>query len=92
MVEAASAPIVAHEAADYRTFDLQQMKARSMELKVAGSEKVTVAAVSFDTFRVEVRALDGPPEPMTLWIAKEPRKMVKVAAVIGPSTISAELK
>jgi len=75
----------------YRTLD-PQLKPRIVELKVAGTEKVTVAAGSFEALRVETRALDGAPEPMTLWMDKGSRKLVKMAAVIGPTTVSAELK
>ena len=63
-----------------------------IELKVTGTEKVTVAAGSFETLRIETRALDGAPEPMTLWMEKRSRKLVKVTAVVGPATLSAELK
>jgi len=87
-----SLPLADGYATTYRTFDLQQLKAKMVELKVIGTEKITVAAGSFETFRVETRALDGAPEPMTLWMEKGSRKLVKMAAVVGAVTVSAELK
>jgi hypothetical protein len=75
----------------YRTLD-PQLKPRMIELKVTGTEKVTVAAGSFETLRIETRALDGAPEPMTLWMDKHSRKLVKMEALVGPAAVSAELK
>jgi len=39
-------PLAEGYSTTFRTFDLQQMKARTIELKVAGMEKVTVPARS----------------------------------------------
>ena len=52
----------------------------------------SASAGTFDTFRVEMNALDGAPGQMTLSVAKEPRKAVKMAATMAPATISAALK
>ena len=54
------------------------MQAKAMELKVIGSEQVTVPAGTFDAFKVEVSAADG--GKTTMWIAKSPRKPVKATA------------
>ena len=75
----------------FRTFDLQSMKPKMVELKVTGAEKVTVPAGSFEALRIETHALDGTPEPMTIWMDKATRKPVKMTATVGPATISAEL-
>jgi Protein of unknown function (DUF3108) len=85
-------PLAEGYSTTYRTFDVRQMKATMIELKVAGSEKVTVPAGTFDTLRVEVKALEGRPEPMTLWVARVPGRIVKMTAIVGPQTVSAELK
>jgi hypothetical protein len=66
-----------------RGFDTDTMKADRMQLKVAGSEKVTVAAGSFDCYRVEISSTDGAIENYTVWIAKDSRKPVKFAAMLA---------
>jgi hypothetical protein len=79
----------------FRNFDLQKQKVKLMALKVAGSESVTVPAGTFDTFKVELSSADGGADKQTLWIAKDPRKAVKVAAVLaemGGATLTAELE
>ncbi|HTS61897.1 MAG TPA: alpha/beta fold hydrolase [Candidatus Acidoferrales bacterium] len=76
----------------FRNLDLQRMKSNLHQLKVVASEKVTVPAGTFDAFRVEIAATDGSADQMTLWIAKDPRKAVKMSAVMPGATISAELQ
>jgi len=78
----------------FRTFDAQKQKDRVMQLQVAGSEKVTVPAGTFDAFKVEVAAGDGGADKITVWIAKESRKPVKFSTVVaemGGATVTAEL-
>lgn len=61
---------------------------------MAGSEKVTVAAGTFDAFKVELTSADGGPDRMTLWIAKDSRQAVKISAVMaqmGGAIMTAEL-
>ena len=61
---------------------------------MAGSESVTVPAGTFDTFKVVLSSAAGGSENVTLWIAKDPRKAVKVVAVMaemGGATMTAEL-
>jgi hypothetical protein len=79
----------------FRNFDLMAQKPKLMQLKVVGSESVEVPAGKFDAFKVEITRAEGGAEKVTLWIAKEPRKPVKVSAVMpqmGGATMSAELE
>jgi len=79
----------------FRNFDLQKQKAKLMQLKVAGSETVTVAAGKFETFKVEITSADGGPDQSTVWIAKDSRQAVKVSSVMGAmggATMTAELQ
>jgi hypothetical protein len=79
----------------FRNFDLQKQKVKLIALKVAGSESVTVPAGTFDTFKVELSSADGGSDKETVWIAKDSRKAVKVAAVMaemGGATLTAELE
>jgi len=78
----------------YRNFDPQKQKSKLIQLTVAGGESVTVPAGTFDAYKVELTSADGGPDKMTLWIAKDSRKAVKLAAVLaqmGGATLTAEL-
>jgi hypothetical protein len=78
----------------YRNFDLRTQKEKLLQLKVVGTESVTVPAGTFDTFKVEVTSADGGSDHQTLWIAKDSRKPVKAAVVLsemGGATMTAEL-
>jgi len=79
----------------FRNFDLQKQKVKLIALKVTGSESVTVPAGTFDAYKVELSSADGGTEKETVWIAKDPRKAVKVSAVLaemGGATLTAELQ
>jgi hypothetical protein len=79
----------------YHNFDLQKQKAKVLQLRVTGSESVTVPAGSFDAFRVEVTNQDNGAEKTTYWIAKDTRSAVKIAATMpqmGGATLTAELQ
>ena len=77
----------------FLNFDLQKAKGKTMQLKVIGSESVTVPAGTFDSYKVEISAADGP-DKQTLWVAKSPRKVVKIEAVLpqmGGAKMTSEL-
>jgi dipeptidyl aminopeptidase/acylaminoacyl peptidase len=79
----------------FRNFDLQKSKLKLMQLKVAGSEKVTVPAGTFETFAVEVTAAENPAEKVTYYVAKDTRTPVKIVAAIpsmGGAKLTAELQ
>ncbi|MGH9755005.1 MAG: alpha/beta fold hydrolase [Blastocatellia bacterium] len=78
----ASLPLAEGYTATFRNFDLQKQKAALKQMKVVGSEQVTVPAGSFEAFKLEVTSAEGEPGKTTVWIAKESRKVVKVVAVI----------
>jgi hypothetical protein len=64
-------------------------------LKVDGTEKVTVAAGTFDAYKVLVTSADGGPDKLTVWVDKDSRKVVKQAASMpqmGGATMTAELQ
>ena len=78
----------------FRNFDVQKQKEKLVQLKVVGSESVTVPAGTFDTFKVELSSADGGADKETLWIAKDSRKPVKSSAVLGSmggATVTKEL-
>jgi dipeptidyl aminopeptidase/acylaminoacyl peptidase len=89
----ASLPLAEGYTTTFRQLDLQKQKGKLMQLKVAGSEQVTVPAGTFDAFRVEISTDDGP-DKMTLWVAKDTRKPVKIATALpqaGGAVMTAEL-
>ena len=91
----AALPLVEGYTATFRNFDLMTQKPKLMQMKVVGSESVSVPAGSFDTYKVEITNADGGAEKITLWVAKDPRKPVKLVAVtpqMGGATMSAELE
>jgi hypothetical protein len=78
----------------FRNFDIQTQKVKLYQLKVAGVEKITVPAGSFDAFRLDINSADGGPDKRTVWIARDSHKVVKVSAVLpsmGGATMTEEL-
>jgi dipeptidyl aminopeptidase/acylaminoacyl peptidase len=67
----------------FRNFDIMGQKVKLRQLKVTGSEKVTVAAGNFDAWKVEITPADGGTgESTTLWVDKASRQVVKMSSVI----------
>lgn len=78
----------------FRNFDIQTQKVKLLQLTVAGSEKVTVPAGTFDAFRVEITSADGGSDKKTVWIAKDSHKVLKASATLasmGGATMTQEL-
>ena len=91
----ASLPLADGYSTTFRNFDLQKQKVKLMQLKVVGSETVTVAAGTFDAYKVEITSADGGSDKMTMWISKDSRKPVKISAAMaqmGGATMITELK
>jgi len=90
----AALPLADGYSTAFRNFDLQKQKLKLMQLKVEGTDNVTVPAGTFDAYRVEITSGDGGADKTTVWIAKESRKPVKVSEVLpqmGGATLTAEL-
>jgi|SRR5579871_3768072 len=66
----------------FRNFDVQTQKVKLMQLKVAGTESVTVPAGTFKAYRVELTSAEGGPEKATFWVVQDSRKVVKTATVM----------
>lgn len=85
-------PLAEGYTTSFRNFDVRQQKEKVLQLKVVGSENVTVALGSFDTYKVELTSEGG--DKVTLWIAKDSHKPVKMAAVLpemGGATMTQEM-
>ena len=90
----ATLPLAEGYSTTFRNLDLQKQKVRLMQLKVAGSEKVTVPAGTFDAWKVEVTSGDGGSDKSTVWITKDSRQPVKISSVMtsmGGAVLTAEL-
>jgi dienelactone hydrolase len=91
----ASLPLADGYSTSFRNFDIRQQKVQLKQAKVAGAESVTVPAGTFDAWKVEVTSAEGEPGQMTIWVAKDSRKVVKTSATIpqmGGAVITSELQ
>jgi dipeptidyl aminopeptidase/acylaminoacyl peptidase len=89
----ATLPLKAGYTTSYRNFDTQKLKTKVMQLTVTGAEHVTVAAGSFDTYKLEITSDAG--DKFTAWVDKAARKPVKMEQVIpsmGGATLVTELQ
>ncbi|MBA2528057.1 MAG: prolyl oligopeptidase family serine peptidase [Pyrinomonadaceae bacterium] len=78
----------------FRNFDIQKQKPRLKQLKVVGSESVTVPAGTFNAYKVEIVDTENDADKQTVWIAKDTGKVVKIIAVLpslGGALLTSEL-
>jgi dipeptidyl aminopeptidase/acylaminoacyl peptidase len=78
----ASLPLAEGYSSSFRNFDVQKQKSEIKQLKVVGTESVTVPAGTFDAYKVEIVAADNDADKQTVWIDKASRKVVKITAVL----------
>ena len=79
----------------YRNFDVQKQKASLKQVKVVGTEDVTVPAGTFKAWKAEVTSAEGEPGSTTLWVAQDSRKVLKTSPIVpamGGATITSELQ
>jgi hypothetical protein len=67
----------------FRNLDLQRQKVALKRLSVKGREDVMVPAGTFKAWKVEVVSAEGEAGQITLWVAAEPRKVVKAVEVLA---------
>jgi len=90
----ATLPLATGYSIGFRNFDLQKQKPQLKQLKVAGTESVTVPAGTFDAYKVEITSVDNETDRQTVWIAKDTRKVLKISAVLpsfGGAVLTSEL-
>ena len=90
----ATLPLAEGYSVSFRNLDVEKQKLTIENLKVTGSESVTVPAGTFDAFKVELVSADNDAAKTVLWIAKDSRKVVKVSAVLpslGGAILTSEL-
>ena len=78
----ASLPLADGYSLSFRNFDMQKQKPQIKQLKVLGTESVTVPAGTFDAYKLEIVAADNEADKQTVWIDKQSRKVLKISAVI----------
>ncbi len=85
-ITVACLPLTAGYATTIRTFDIEKQaldrphKEKLLQVNVVGSERVSVPAGTFDTYKVELISDHGT-DKETLWIAKDTRVPVKTHEV-----------
>jgi len=87
-------PLAPNYATTFNNFDVDKLRPQIRQLKVIGSESVTVAAGTFDAFKVESVAAEDEADRQILWIAKDSRKVVKISATIpslGGAVLTSEM-
>src|SRR5258705_308961 len=90
----AALPLADGYSVAFRNFDVQTQKPQMKQLKVVGSESVTVPAGTFDAYKVEIVSAANDTDKQTVWIAKDGRKVVKITAVLpsmGGALLTSEL-
>ena len=88
-------PLAADYSTTFRNFDVQKQKAQLKQLKVVGTESVTVPAGTFDAYKVEIVDTNDEADKQTVWIAKDSHKVVKITATIpslGGALLTSELQ
>ena len=75
-------PLATNYSTTFRNFDVQKQKPQLRQLRVLGTESITVPAGTFDAFKVESVSADDEADKQTLWIAKDSHKVVKISATI----------
>lgn len=78
----ASLPLADGYSSSFRNFDVMKQKPQIKQLKVVGTESVTVPAGTFDAYKVEIVSADNDADKQTVWIDKKSRKVLKVSAVL----------
>jgi hypothetical protein len=78
----AALPLAEGYSLSFRNFNVQKQKPQLKQLKVVGSESVTVPAGTFNAYKVEIIDTENDADKQTVWIAKDTGKVVKITAVL----------
>jgi len=78
----ASLPLADGYSLSFRNFDIMKQKPQIKQLKVVGTESVTVPAGTFDAYKLEIVGADNDADKQTVWIDKGSRKVLKISAVL----------
>jgi dipeptidyl aminopeptidase/acylaminoacyl peptidase len=79
----AALPLAEGYTTTFRNFDIMSQQVKPRQLKVTGSESVTVPAGTFNAWTVAITPADGGNgESTTLWVDKASRRVVKMSSII----------
>lgn len=78
----AALPLADGYTTTFRNFDIMAQQVKPRQLKVVGSESVTVPAGTFDAWKVMITPAEGIGETTTVWVSKADRRVVKVTNVL----------
>ena len=78
----AALPLADGYTTTFRNFDIMSQQVKPRQLKVVGSESVTVPAGTFDAWKVVSTPAEGTGETTTVWVNKADRRVVKVSSVL----------
>ena len=78
----AALPLAEGYTTTFRNFDIMSQQVKPRQLKVVGSESVTVPAGTFDAWKVVSTPAEGTGETTTVWVNKADRRVVKVSSVL----------
>jgi hypothetical protein len=81
MVSIGCLPLAVGYSTTVRDWDVEGLKDSLRGLKVLGSERITVSAGTFESYKVELTSSDGSGDRETAWIAKDSRMPVKVSSI-----------
>jgi hypothetical protein len=90
----AALPLAEGYTTGFRNFDVEKQKPELKQLKVVGTESITVPAGTFDAYKVEIINTENDADKQVIWIAKDTRRVVKVTAVLtnlGGALLTSEL-
>ncbi|HET6891234.1 MAG TPA: alpha/beta fold hydrolase [Pyrinomonadaceae bacterium] len=90
----AALPLAEGYSIGFRNFDVQKQKPELKQLKVIGTESVTVPAGTFDAYKVEIVDTENDADKQVVWIAKDTRRVLKITAVLtnlGGALLTSEL-
>jgi len=90
----AALPLADGYTTTFRNFDIMSQQVKPRQLKVNGSESVTVPAGTFDAWKVSITPAEGTGETTTVWVSKADRRVVKITNVLpqmNGAVVTAEL-
>ena len=75
----AALPLAKGYTAEFRNFGMQLQNVKTLQLRVMGTDTVSVPAGTFNTWKVLIVSLDGGAESSALWVEKRTHRVVKYA-------------
>jgi len=93
----ASLPLAPGYKTTLRTFDVLSQAVKILTVEVAGVEKVTVPAGTFETFKVELKNMDGEAGGGTVYVKTgddryKVRSVMQLPPMMGGGTMTSELR